>query len=96
MMETVLEAGARLRAAGYVVDFSATDDGRLRCAGCGTDHDPTAMVIDAIVRYEGMSNPDDQAILLALRCDCGRRGLYATGFGPSVSIADADVLVHLR
>ena len=34
MMETVLEATARLRKSGFVVDFAATEDGQLRCGEC--------------------------------------------------------------
>lgn len=96
MMETVLEAAARLRGAGYDVDFDATEDGHLRCSACGTLHDPATMAVDEVVRYEGASNPDDQAILLALRCECSRRGLYVAGFGPTATAADAAVLRHLR
>jgi hypothetical protein len=54
------------------------------------------MIIDEVVRYEGVSDPDDEAILLALRCHCGRLGLYVAGFGPSASAADVAVLGHLR
>lgn len=96
MMETLLEAAARLRDDGYAVDLTATSDGRLRCGGCGSDHDPMDMVIDEVVRYEGASNPDDQSMLLALRCECSCRGLYVTAFGPSASAADGTVLQRLR
>jgi hypothetical protein len=95
-METLLEATSRLRSAGYDVEFNATEDGQLRCVACGDDHDPTEIVIDQVVRYEGMSNPDDEAILLALRCTCGRRGLYVTGFGPTATTADVAILPRLR
>jgi hypothetical protein len=96
MMETLLEAAARLRDDGYDVDLAATSDGRLRCGGCGTDRDPEDMVIDEVVRYEGASNPDDQSMLLALRCKCSRRGVYVTRFGPSASAVDGTVLQRLR
>lgn len=95
LMETIPEAANRLRAAGYTVDYSSTDDGRLRCGECGTEHAPADMTVDEVVRYEGASNPDDETILLALRCDCGARGLYVAAFGPSASAADAEVLRHL-
>lgn len=94
-METLLEATLRLRAAGYDLDFSATETGQLRCAACGVDHDPEAMAIDEIVRYEGASNPDDEAILFALSCTCGRRGLYTAAFGPGMPPADVEVLHRL-
>lgn len=94
-METVLEASARLRAKGYAADFHASEDGLLRCGGCLADHDPSAMVIDEVVRYEGASDPDDETILLALHCHCGRSGLYVAAFGPSASAADVAVLERL-
>jgi len=94
-METVLEATQRLRADGYDADFTPTADGRLRCGACGTEHDPETMAVDEVVRYEGASDPQDEAILLALRCTCGRRGLYSTAFGPAASPADDAVLRRL-
>lgn len=94
-METLLEATQRLRAAGFDVDFSATPAGQLRCPACGEDHDPEKMTIHEIVRYEGASDPDDEAILLALECSCGRRGLYTAAFGPGMEPADVAVLHRL-
>jgi hypothetical protein len=94
-METVLDAAQRLRAMGYVADFSATEDGELRCGACGTVHDPASMAIDEVVRYEGITNPDDEAILLALRCDCGVKGLFVAAFGPTATADDAAVLRRL-
>lgn len=94
-METILEATKRLRADGYVSDFSATDDGLLLCHGCGATHDPEDLAIDEVVRYEGVSDPDDQEILFALECGCGQRGLYTSAFGPTTSIGDVAVLRRL-
>ncbi len=94
-METILEATERLRAAGFDLDFAATATGQLRCAACGIDHDPEAMAIHEIVRYEGASDPGDEAILLALVCTCGGRGLYTAAFGPDIAPADVEVLHRL-
>lgn len=95
MMETILEATERLRAEGYVDDFSSTEEGCLRCQGCGAVHDPQELTIDEVVRYEGASDPDDQEILFALKCGCGQRGLYVSAFGPGVSSRDTAVLRRL-
>jgi hypothetical protein len=51
--------------------------------------------IDELVRYEGISDPEDEAMLLAPTCGCGRRGLYVTAFGPSASAEDVAVLQRL-
>jgi hypothetical protein len=95
MMDTLLDATRRLRAAGFQADFSATAGGLLRCRGCGVDHDPRGMVVLEIVRYEGASDPSDQSILLALRCDCGRHGLYSAAYGAGTAEADVAVLHRL-
>lgn len=94
-METIPEVARRLRAAGYVVDFTATEQGNLRCGECGSEHAPAEMQIDETVRYEGVTNPADETILLALDCECGKKGLFYAGFGINASTADARVLRNL-
>ncbi len=94
-METLLEALDRLRAVGYVNDFLATNDGELRCVGCDARHDPATMLIDETVRFEGDSNPGDEAILLALRCSCGVGGTYTSAYGPMAASPDIAVLTRL-
>ena len=94
-METMTAAAARLRAQGYRAEFSATEDGRLACRDCGVSEDPAAMAVHEIVRFEGESNPDDEAILVALECSCGIRGLYSAAFGPDTPAEDAAVLRRL-
>jgi hypothetical protein len=94
-METLTDAMSRLRRAGYVADFSATDDGRLACGACGITVAPDDLAIEEIVRFEGESNPDDQAILLAISCKGGCRGQYTAAYGPDTPPADAEVLRRL-
>jgi hypothetical protein len=82
----------RLRSHGYTVEFHATDDGRLACPECGTSGDPATMQVDHTGRFEGPSDPGDEAILMALTCQCGARGLYSAAYGPAAPAADAAVL----
>ena len=93
--ETLTDAINRLRAAGYEAEFSATVDGHLTCGSCGQTYDPLSMEIDHTVRFEGDSNPDDEAILLAIRCPTGCMGLYSAAFGPSAPPEDVAVLRRL-
>lgn len=86
-METLSEAIGRLTDAGYVHDLRA-NRGQLVCDRCGASCDPSEMTIDAIVRFEGMSDPDDQAILYALGASNGSFGLYAAAYGPAASTDD--------
>jgi hypothetical protein len=92
--DTLTEAISRLRADGYADDLAATDDGRLACAQSGVVEDPVTMRIDHTVRFEGVSDPGDQAILLAVACHRGTRGLYSAAYGPATPASDA--AVHTR
>jgi hypothetical protein len=93
--ETLTDAINRLRADGYVAELSATEDGHLLCRSCGKTYDPLSLQIDHRVRFEGDSNPDDEAILLAVRDLEGCMGLFSAAFGPSASPEDAAVLRRL-
>jgi hypothetical protein len=91
-METMLEAIRRLRTAGYQFDLSADVGGRLRCGGCGELVDAHEAIVEETVRFEGTSNPDDQAILSAVLTPCGHRGLFSAAYGLYVSRDAMDVL----
>lgn len=94
-METLSEAMNRLRGAGYTVEYRAMPNGMLRCDACDTEHDPADLVIDETVRFEGDTNPGDEAILVALQCECGARGLFSAAYGPDTTPEEAQVLQAL-
>ena len=95
-METLTEAIERLRAAGYLQDFSAAEGGKLRCSECGSEFDPAILEISEIVRFEGESDPGDESILFALSGPCGHAGLYSTAYGPDVAPEDVAVVAALH
>jgi copper chaperone CopZ len=94
-METLVEAMARLRRSGYANDFAASPNGSLVCRSCGTHQEPESIEICETVRFEGDSNPDDEAILLALACADGCLGQYSAAFGPGTATADVRALERL-
>jgi hypothetical protein len=94
-METLSEALKRLAAAGYADDFRA-EPGGLRARHSGCLHQPESLHIEEVVRFEGESDPEDEAILFALRCDeHDSRGTYAVTYGPSVPPLDAEMTRRL-
>ena len=93
-METLSQAIDRLVEAGYVEHFHP-EAGLLVCEGCDTHFDPSAARVDEVVRFEGASDPDDQAILYALHADCGHSGLYSASYGAGASSDDIKVLLAL-
>lgn len=86
------QATSRLRAHGYRLDFSAIPGGRLRCGACGEIVDAEDAIVDETVRFEGISNPDDQAILSAITMSCGHRGLFTAAYGVYTATDDVEVL----
>ena len=93
---TVLEIVAELRGDGFVGDAFAAADG-VRCAACRSVHAIGDLDVEKTGRVEGMSDPDDQAIVLGLRCRaCGVRSVLVAGYGPSASPEDAAVVAALQ
>ncbi len=93
-METLVEAMNRLREAGYRAQYRSST-GALLCSECDERIDPREVVVDEIVRFEGPSDPGDEAILFALAPARGHRGVFVSGYGPSTPPEDAVVLSAL-
>lgn len=94
-METLSEALARLAAEGYREEFRAERDG-LRALEAGCVHAPEELVIEETVRFEGTSDPSDEAVLFALRCTAhGTRGTYVVAYGPDTDARDAAMVQRL-
>jgi hypothetical protein len=90
--DTVTEAVTAMEAAGYTSPFlqSGSD---LVCMACGAPHPLELGVVDRFFRFEGPSDPGDEAIVLAVRCGkCGAHGTLVSAFGPD---ADPDAFEHL-
>lgn len=94
-METMLDAVERLHARGYLLDLAAVPGARLRCGACGGTTDAADVTVEETVRFEGDSNPDDEAILLAIATPCGHRGLFSAAFGPDTPAEESQVLQAL-
>jgi hypothetical protein len=94
-METVSEAITRLTLDGYTESFRA-EPGGLRALGRGVLLDPAELRVDELARYEGPSDPADEALVLALRGPGGLRGIWVVPFGPGVGRLDARAVQRLR
>jgi hypothetical protein len=95
-METLTEAMRRLQKAGYEGNWYASDLGQLVCNECQLEFDPADAVVDEVVRFEGPSDPGDEAILFALRGPNDHRGLYSVTYGPYTPEGDAKAVRALH
>lgn len=81
--DTLTQVLDRLRQQGYTDDLNRHADNPLWL-------DPEAYQIDNIYRFEGPSNPDDQAILYALSSEAYQvKGVLVNGYGLSADAVTA-------
>lgn len=93
--ETVTEAVSLLEGLGYTDDIAVGPSG-ASCASCAAVHPLDGVVLDYTFRFEGPSDPGDEAIVLGVRCPTsGAKGLIVSAFGPDTDPAHAAVLVAL-
>jgi hypothetical protein len=79
----------RLTLAGYD-DVFCGEPGGIRGTKTGMLHRPEELMIVIIERFEGISNPDDEAIVLGLLCHAhGCRGTFVAPYGKDMPSADA-------
>lgn len=75
--DTLSQVINQLRQQGYTEDMNRHDDNTLWL-------NPDAYQVDAIYRFEGPTNPDDESILYALSSDHYRvKGILINGYGLS-------------
>jgi hypothetical protein len=79
-MKTVMELTELLRVEGFIEDFSIKDDTIMSYKG-EKKYSPEDLIIEKTERYEGDSNPSDNAIIYALTAKDGTKGLLIDSYG---------------
>ncbi len=93
--ETVLDAVQLLEFEGFGASFVLVDDG-LRCGVCGKTHETDRAEVVRVFRFEGPSDPEEEAVVYAVRCPtCGAGGSIVSAFGPGADPEITDRLVLL-
>ena len=94
---SMTDAVADLEARGYRGQFKVVEGPPgLVCGHCGHRVIPEQAQVEEIFRFEGESDPADEAVVAALRCSvCGHLGTLVAAYGMSADPAEADVLVAL-
>jgi hypothetical protein len=96
--EAITIAGTvdRMTRAGYT-DWFRAEAGGLRAAKAGCVHPPQAMRVDEIARFEGETNPSDEAIVFALECkQDGVKGTFTVPYGKDTPAADVEAVRLLQ
>ncbi len=92
---TVLEAIEQLEWKGFTGSFSMRG-AALVCGTCGAQHTTATVDVVRVFRFEGPSDPDEEAVVYGLVCPvCSTGGTLVSSFGPGADPELADVLVML-
>jgi hypothetical protein len=80
--DTVAEAVKGLKQRGYTIDFNLEPD-RISCPKTPLSLTPADFEITEFYRFEGDSDPADEAIVYAIESKEGSKGVLVNGFGIS-------------
>ena len=80
--DTVAEAVNGLKQRGYTFDFNLEAD-HISCADPSLSLRPEEFSITEVYRFEGDSDPADEAIVYAIESRHGQKGVLVNGYGVS-------------
>lgn len=84
---TVTVALEELKKMGYEYDYNLNEKELIM--------DPDGYIIHHIYRYEGNSNPDDQAIVYGINSFENKKGVYVAGYSANSEVESLKVIENL-
>lgn len=91
--DTVSAAVNGLKERGYDMDFNLTEN----CIVCHDDKlNPADFEIVEFYRFEGNSDPADEAIVYAIESNKGHKGVLVNGYGPSSETMSSEMARKLH
>ena len=90
--DTVSEATNDLKKRGYTVDFNLQEN----CLIChGDKFNVNDFEITEVYRFEGNTDPSDEAVVYAIESKNGRKGVLVNGYGISSDAMDGEMAKKL-
>lgn len=90
--ETVSEAVTELKARGFVMDLNLKEN----CIICNNqEFDPADFEIVEVYRFEGDSDPADEAVVYAIESINGLKGVLVNGYGISADELSSEMAKKL-
>ncbi len=94
---TIADAIAGLETEGFTGQFGAQEDALVICFTCHQTTPANEISLEALIRTEGASDPDDMAAVAGVECPhCGTKGTLLLAYGPEAPPTDSDVLRELE
>ena len=92
--DTVSQAITDLKARGYAMDFNLVADG-IECRQMPAPLKSSEFEITEVYRFEGDSDPADEAIVYAIESKHGLKGVMVNGYGASADALSDDMVKKL-
>ncbi len=90
--DTVSAAVNGLKTRGYETDFNLSEN----CLIChGDKYDVNDFEIVEVYRFEGNTDPADEAVVYAIESHNGKKGVLVTGYGASAEGMSAEMVKKL-
>lgn len=84
--DTLIEALQDLKERGFTHDFNVEQD-KIYCTNLKMYYHPKEFQVVEFYRFEGMSNPDDNAIVYAVETSTGDKGVLVDAYGAYESMS---------
>ena len=92
---TVTDTLNALKEEGYNSDFNLKTD-CIECKSLNMKLSPEEFVIDKFYRFEGASNPDDNAIIYAISSKSGLKGTLIDAYGVYADSLTSEMIEKLK
>ena len=92
--DTVSEAVNGLKARGYTIDFNIQKD-VIFCGQTPVSLMPYEFEITEVHRFEGNSDPADEAIVFGIESKYGHKGVLVNGYGVSADMLTGEMVEKL-
>ena len=90
--DTVSEAVNDLKKRGFAVDFNLQEN----CLIChGDKYNVSDFEITEVYRFEGNTDPSDEAVVYAIESNDGKKGVLVNGYGISADVMDGEMAKKL-
>lgn len=92
---TVSEAINKFRQQGFTIDFNL-EENCFTCEGNTNKYNTEDFEIVDVYRYEGDSDPGDEAVVYAIQSNSGLKGILVAGYGASSDPGISNMLEKLH
>ena len=93
--DTLSEAVNGLKQRGYTIDFNIEADA-LVCKKTPVSLAPDEFEIAEVYRFEGNTDPADEAVVYAIEGKHGHKGILVNAYGPDADAASAELVKKLK